>query len=569
MQETAIEKQESIHKGIIDSKGKSRTPWLWVPSLYFAEGIPYIIAMTASVIMYKNLGIANDKIAFWTSLLYLPWVIKPLWSPLVVAFSTKRHWIWLCQLLLGFAFIGVTLVLPLSSFFWFSLILLWVVAFVSATHDIAADGFYLLGLSTHQQAWFVGVRSSFYRLAMLMGQGLLVMFAGFIQSQSGLPPVEIVTQTDTSAVHTQSMPQEFNQPTTLHEDLRILAFPDTLIFPVQSASMRMDSQEVFFRLSRPMEAGKEIVVMLNRSEGSKDFTLKSGSRLVFNQENWYIPQSAAIQLDSKVSYQTRSFFKATSGNIVLSWSLTFAMMASMFLFFAFYHKLFLPHPVTDQAVMKGRSVTSIIGAFKETFFSFFDKKDIVSLLLFLLLYRFAESQLVKLASPFLMDGLDKGGLGLSTGQVGLAYGTVGLATLTIGGILGGILVARHGLKKWLWPMALAINLPDLVYVYLSATVPDNFLIVIICVAIEQLGYGLGFTAYMMVMIYASKGKFETAHYAIATGFMALGMMIPGMFSGIIQQAVGYRTFFIWVNLAVLFALIPVFFIKIDPEFGKK
>ncbi len=165
---------------------------------------------------------------------------------------------------------------------------------------------------------------------------------------------------------------------------------------------------------------------------------------------------------------------------------------------------------------------------------------------FLLLYRFAESQLVKLASPFLLDAQEAGGLALSTSQVGLVYGTIGVIALIIGGLSGGFLASRHGLKAWLWPMALSINLPDLVYVYLAYVQPENFSVICTCVAIEQLGYGFGFTAYMLFMIYISEGEFKTSHYAISTAFMALGMMIPGLISGYIQTILGYQHFFVYI-----------------------
>ena len=191
------------------------------------------------------------------------------------------------------------------------------------------------------------------------------------------------------------------------------------------------------------------------------------------------------------------------------------------------------------------------------------------ILAFLLLYRFAEAQLVKMASPFLLDSQEVGGLGLTTGQVGFVYGTVGIIMLSIGGLLGGFAASRHGLKYWLWWMAIAINLPDLVYVYLSYVLPDSFFIVSLCVAIEQFGYGFGFTAYMLYMIYASEGKYKTAHFALSTGLMALGMMIPGMFSGWLQDVIGYKHFFIWVLIATIPAFFILIFLPLDRGFGKK
>ena len=423
------------------NKPTYRRPWAWVPTLYFAEGIPYVVAQTVSVIMYKRLGISNSDIAFYTSWLYLPWVIKPLWSPFVDMFSTKRLWIVGMQFLIGVALVAVAFVLPLPSFFTWTIAVFWLLAFFSATHDIAADGFYMLALDAHEQSAFVGVRSTFYRIAMITGSGLLVMVAGQIETRSG-------------------------------------------------------------------------------------------------------------------------------GNIPLAWSITFGVIAGLFILFFAYHKLMLPYPTIDRPTLTDKTHT-VWQEFVRTFVIFFKKKDIIWILAFLLFYRFAEAQLVKLVSPFLLDPREKGGLGLSTSEVGMVYGTVGIIALTLGGLLGGYVVSRNGLKYWLWIMVLSIHLPDAAFVYLSQVQPQNFVLVNIAVAIEQFGYGFGFTAYMLYMIIVSAGEHKTAHYAICTGFMALGMMIPGMFSGDLQELIGYKSFFLWVILATIPGFIVAAMVKVDPLFGKK
>jgi PAT family beta-lactamase induction signal transducer AmpG len=391
--------------------------------------------------MYKRLGISNSDIALYTSLLYLPWMIKPLWSPFVDMFSTKRVWIVSNQFIVGICLGAIAFVLPLSSFFQWTIAILWVLAFSSATHDIAADGFYLLGLEPHQQAAFVGVRSTFFRLAMVTGSGLLVMLAGKLE--------------------------------------------------------------------------------------------------------------------------------ATSGNsIALAWSTTFGVIAGLFLLFFAYHKLILPYPTSDRPTLVEAS-SSVWREFVRTFALFFKKKDILAILAFLLFYRFGEAQLMKMVSPFLLDPLDKGGLGLTTGDVGIVYGTVGVISMTLGGLLGGYLVSRKGLRYWLWIMVFTFHLPDLAFVYLSQAQTHNFLLINAAVAMEQFGYGFGWTVYMIYMIIVAEGEHKTAHYALCTGFMALGMMAPGALSGFLQEWLGYKNFFIWVT----FATIPGFFvaawIKFDPLFGKK
>ena len=613
-------------------KEKSISPWFWVPSLYFAEGIPYIVVMVISVIMYKRMGISNTDIALYTSWLYLPWVIKPIWSPLVDLFRTKRFWIVTMQLLLGAGLASIALTIPVPNFFQVTLAFFWLLAFSSATHDIAADGFYMLGLNQHQQAWFVGVRSTFYRFAMLTGQGLLVILAGYIESHSGLESVELNVSAVQQATVRQVVSPDSLKIVPLDGELRIITYPEKLeisftapskedvqqliktaqnwnaqfssasekkrqeeksaepswwqrnvvqklensiqnLFgtqkkPITAETMVGNAGITYFYLSRQPEPGKKIVVNFGRESGDKSINLVEGMRREFTAENWNKPLMAVIQLDPKLKKSTSAKFVARAGNIPLSWVITFAFMAVLFVCFTLYHHFILPYPKEDIP----RTVGGIAPFFKEfanTFILFFKKEKIGLALAFLLLYRLGESQLVKIASPFLLDTQEAGGMGLTTGEVGFVYGTIGIAMLTIGGLIGGFLAAKHGLKKWLIWMAIAINLPDAVYIYLAQTQPDNFLIINICVGIEQFGYGFGFTAYMLYMIYIAEGEFKTAHFAIATGFMALGMMLPGMGSGWIQELIGYPNFFIWVLISTIPGIILVKFLPIDPEFGKR
>lgn len=405
-------------------KQRKLSPWAWVPTLYFAQGLPYVAVMTVSVVMYKKMGISNTDIALYTSWLYLPWVIKPFWSPFVDLLKTKRWWITAMQLLVGAGLAGVAFTLPFDDFFRWSLAMFWLVAFSSATHDIAADGFYMLALDERQQAWYVGIRSTFYRVATIAGQGLLVVLAGEIE-------------------------------------------------------------------------------------------------------------------------------RAT-GRIALSWSLTFYVLAGVFIACWLYHKSVLPHPVSDRPVEDGQGgARAILRGFIGTFASFFRKPHAAVAILFMLLYRLPEAQLVKLINPFLLDPVEQGGLGLSTAQVGWVYGTIGIAGLTLGGIVGGMCAARGGLKRWLWPMAWSLSLTCITFVYLGYFQPQNLWIINLCVFIEQFGYGFGFTAYMLFLIHFSDGEHKTAHYAICTAFMALGMMLPGMAAGWLQEQMGYEGFFVWVMICCI------------------
>ena len=412
--------------------------WSWVPSLYFAEGLPYAFVMIVSVVLYKKLNISNTEIALYTSWLYLPWVIKPLWSPFVDIIKTKRYWIVLTQLVIGASLAGVALTIPTTNALQYTLVFFWLMAFSSSTHDIAADGFYMLGLSSHDQSWFIGIRNTFYRFAILFGQGIIVIIAGQLEN--------------------------------------------------------------------------------------------------------------------------------ITGNLKFAWSSVFGILSGLFIILAAYHKWALPRPKNDQEEFN-TAKEDIVKEYFEIIKAYFKKPQILLIVLFILLYRFGEAQLVKIAPLFMLDSYESGGLGLSTSEYGFIYGTLGIAMLTLGGIVGGFFIAKNGLKYWIIWMALAMKLPDLVYVYMAYSQPDNMTLIGILVSIEQFGYGFGFTAYLLYMMMISDGNHKTAHYAICTGIMALGMMIPGMFSGAIQESVGYTSFFYWVMLSTIPGLILIKFISIDSNFG--
>ncbi|HNZ61915.1 MAG TPA: MFS transporter [Paludibacteraceae bacterium] len=615
---------------------KNISPWAWVPTLYFAEGVPYVVAMTVAVIMYKRLGISNADIALYTSWLYLPWVIKPFWSPFVDLIKTKRWWITSMQLLIGAGFAGVAFLIPVPFFFQATLAVLWLIAFSSATHDIAADGFYMLALDSSQQSFFVGIRSTFYRFAMIAGQGILIIIAGALESHTGMDPVTFSVQSSptafTQVVNVDSL-SKVNFPE--EKTIQFVAFPSNLTLSTQPITLdslqrikavaleynknnHFISEEnqqnnltkqknetwwhrhiagpfadfirenfgekrekistvdnltgnagiVAIRLTKKPEAGKTLILNLSHSKGDKSISLVSGERFVFTEENWNKPALVVVQLDAKLKGQASSEFKGVSGNIRLAWSITFFILSGLFVLFYLYHRFILPRPASDHPSFN-HSSKDIIKEFGRTFATFFQKKGIGLAIAFMLLYRLGEAMLVKMSSPFLLDPREVGGLGLTTGEVGLVYGTVGVIALTLGGIVGGIAASRKGLKYWIWPMALCITLPHLAYLYLSWFMPESMLLINMAVAFEQFGYGFGFTAYMLYMIYFSEGEHKTAHYAICTGFMALGMMLPGMIAGWLQELLGYNHFFIFVLICAIPTLAIIPFMKIDKEFGKK
>ncbi|MEG0851656.1 MFS transporter [Flavobacterium plurextorum] len=437
-------------------KTDNHTPWFWIPLLNFASGLPYAVIISVSVIMYKNLGISNEDIGVYTSLLYLPWVIKPLWSPFIDLTGTKRKWFLSMQLLISIAFLLVGFTIPLNGFFIMTLAIFWVAAFASASNDIASDGFYLLVLPKEQQSFFLGIRSTFYRLSMLAGNGLIVLFAGYLEHKYG--------------------------------------------------------------------------------DNTK------------------------------------------------AWSYTMIAVGLLMTFITAYNFIFTPKNEINASANDKK--TQQHQSFATVFISFFQKKQIGLILAFILVFRLGESQLLKMLSPFLLDGKELGGMGLDTEAVGIIYGTLGIFALTVGGILGGIAISKHGLTKWMLPMFLAMHLPIIGFIGLAHFQPEEIfhlhlnlyffeinsplnLYTCITVVLEQFGYGFGFTGFMMYLIHVAEGESKTAHYALATGFMALGMMLPGMLSGFIQKYLGYENFFIWVLLATIPGLILSRFLDFPKDFGKK
>lgn len=417
-----------------------RHPWWWIPTLYFAEGLPYMAVMTISTVMYKCLGIGNTEIAFYTAWLYLPWVIKPFWSPFVDIIRSKRWWVLAMQWAIAIAMASIAFALPASGFFQATLALFWLMAFASATHDIAADGFYMLALTEHQQSLFVGIRSLFYRISMVVGQGVLVVVAAFVS------------------------------------------------------------------------------------------------------DAWAQPKAG--------------------------WIVVFGILAAFFALVASYHSFALPRPAAD-AMRSPRSRGEVLREFTETFVAFFRKPQVGVALTFMLLYRLPEAQLVKMITPFMLDPTESGGLGLTSDQVGLVYGTIGVIGLMLGGIVGGVAAARRGLRYWLHPMAWSMSLTCLTFVYLAVAQPSAIWEIFLCVFVEQFGYGFGFTAYMLYLIYFSAGRFKTAHYSICTGFMALGMMLPGMAAGWITDHFSYVAFFIWTMICCVATIGVCYLIHVDKNFGKK
>ncbi|OFY65018.1 MAG: hypothetical protein A2Y71_15380 [Bacteroidetes bacterium RBG_13_42_15] len=547
---------------------KERSPWAWIPTLYFFQGIPYSIVMITSGLIYKTMGISIASFAFWTSLLYLPWAIKPLWSPYIDVVSTKRNWVIWTQLLLGAAFIAAGMVMPLSFFYPVSLGVFALIAISSASHDIAADGFYMYALDQHKQAFFVGIRSTFYRFAMLTALGLIPVLAGTIQKNTGLESVTFETRSVLPEEFTPFNPSEIQIVRTEGEPA-LLLFPRDLKVPVyQEGKSAIDSAVIYIALSAPPEEGETVVVNIVRKSGSKDIDLSRNQtgRFEFTSNNWNKPVVASVKVNHNLTGTASSEFLVTAGNIAFSWTVSLVVLGIILLFLAIYNRIMMPHP--DEKSTREKIGWSV---YKEVFVSFFTKPGVIPALIFFLLYRLGESQLVKVATPFLVDSRSAGGIGLTSAQYGIAYGTTGMLCLTLGGILGGITAAKFGLKRLIWIMAFCMNIPISVYIYLSFFQPmPGDITIYMAIALEQFGYGFGFTAYMLYMLYyVGESKYKTAEYAIGTSLMALGMMLPGMISGTMKEALGYQHFFIYVILCSIPGLIAIKFLKIDPSFGIK
>lgn len=549
-------------------QNKDRSPWTWIPTLYFFQGIPYSIVMITSGLIYKTMGISIVSFAFWTSLLYLPWTIKPLWSPYIDVVSTKRNWVVWTQFLLGLAFIAVGIAMPFSFFYPLTIGIFAIIAVSSASHDIAADGFYMYALDQHKQAFFVGIRSTFYRLAKLTALGLLPVVAGLVLSNSGLKPKTIRVESVAYKDFTLFDPSVISINSTGSKP-DILVFPDVIKVPLfEAGKSGIDSVVVYIALSAPPGKDETVVVNFIRKAGSKDIDLskKQTGRFEFTTKNWNQPVSASIKVNHNLIGKASADFLITAGNVAFSWVISLCTLGLILILLAIYNRVMLPHPVENS--IREKISWSV---YRDVFVSFFTRPGVIPALLFFLLYRFGEAQLFKIATPFLIDSRSGGGLGMSSAQYGIVYGTVGVACLTLGGIIGGIAAARYGLKKLIWIMAFCMNVPISVYIYLSFVqpMPGDFLIYL-AIALEQFGYGFGFTAYMLYMLhYVGESKYKTAEYAIGTSLMALGMMLPGMISGSMKELLGYQHFFIYVIICSVPGIIAIGFLKINPGFGIK
>ncbi len=396
---------------------ENKKPWAWVPTLYFAEGVPYYLVTSISIVLFNQLGMPNGKMAFFTSFIAFPWVVKPLWSPFVDIIKTKRWWILTMQTLMALSVLLLAWLAP-QGYFTLALLFFTITAFASATHDIAADGLYMLALTEKSQAAFVGIRSTCYRLAGIFCQSLLLLLVGKLQTITSVPS---------------------------------------------------------------------------------------------------------------------------------SWMYVLLGCGALIALIALWHSLFLPQEENSTALSTNTEVqmSTIAHSLHEvgiTFVEFFRKPGIGLALCFMLLYRLPEALLLKMNNPFFLAEQETGGLGMSVNTIGHIY-FIGLVLMLLGGIVGGVWASRYRLKKVMLPMALCLTLPSIVYLYLALCQPSSFWIISACIGLEQLGYGLGYTACMLYMMHFAEGEHKTAHFSFCTAFMFLGLLLPGMVAGYIEEAIGYVGFF--------------------------
>lgn len=421
----------------------SKSPITWVPSVYFAMGLPFVVLNIVSVLMFKGMGIRDGQITFWTSLIMMPWTLKFLWSPFLEMYKTKKFFVVLTQLVTGLGFLLVGLVLHLPWFFSLCIFLMAIIAFSGATHDIATDGVYMAELSKEEQASWIGWQGAFYNIAKIVASGGLVWVAGRLLKHFG---------------------------------------------GVDGAS-------------------KEVM------------------------------HSAATN----------------------AWMIVMIAIGALMILLGLYHIKQLPSG--KGTAVKTESAKETFDRLVEVLKNFFTKKHIIYYIFFIILYRFGEGFVMKIVPLFLKAARSEGGLGLNEEQIGLYYGTFGAAAFVLGSVLAGNYISHFGLKRTLFSLCCIFNLPFIAYTFLSQIQPESGLLIGSMITLEYFGYGFGFaglTLFMMQQI--APGKHQMAHYAFASGIMNLGVMLPGMVSGLISDAIGYKWFFVFTLIATIPAFLITYFV---------
>jgi PAT family beta-lactamase induction signal transducer AmpG len=413
----------------------NKNPVRWIPSTWFAMGLPFVALATASAIMYKNMGISDTQIAFWTSLIMLPWTLKPLWGPFLEMFKTKKFFVYTTQIFTGVMFGLTALTLHASHFFALSIAALAIIAISGATHDTAADGVYLNELDEKQQAKYVGWQGAFYNIAKIFSGGLLVYLAGELEKKYG---------------------------------------------------------------------------------------------------------------------------------VANAWMVILFLYGAVMIILGLYNMRALP---TGGQSTKVQSVADALATLKDVIITFFQKKNIWFALAFIVFYRFAEGQAIKITPLFFKAARSEGGLGLSTSQIGVLYGVFGAIAFVLGSIAAGYFASDKGLtRRTLLILCAFFNIPFAAYAFLAITQPENVYVIGGAVMVEYFGYGFGFVGLILfIMQQIAPGKYKMAHYAFGSGLMNLGFMIPSMVSGWMSDRLGYKEFFIWVLIATIPAFIVTWLVPLQKD----
>jgi PAT family beta-lactamase induction signal transducer AmpG len=417
----------------------ARHPLRWVPSLYFAQGLPFFAVALVAGQMFKSMGVKNDDIGHWTAAIMSAWIFKPLWSPFLELASSKKLVIVVFQLL-GGACLGLV-ALALHFPFWIaaSVTMLTLVAISSATHDVACDGLYIASLSEKDQARYAGWTGTFFNAGRFISAGGLLLLAGHFEKTLG---------------------------------------------------------------------------------------------------------------------------------VASAWTIVFCILAAMMVTLGLYNGWALPPAKNTLAA--GTTAAAIAGTLGAVIVDFFRKPGIWVGIVFIILFRAGEAQVQTIGPLFLREARGLGGLGLTTAEVGAVYGTVGTVAFIVGSIAGGYFTSWLGLKKAILPLILAVNLPNLVFLYLSVAQPTQLSLIGGALSVEMFGYGFGFVGLILYMMQVvAPGTYQTAHYAFATGIMQLGFSLFKWISGDIQLALGYQNFFVWalaaaIPVAILSQLIPMSAIEQNP-----
>ncbi len=580
-----------VKKSFHSAQVKVRSPWQWIPTLYLSEGFPYFLAVAFSAVMYRHFGVSNSDIAFFTGLIYLPWILRPLWSPFVDIYGSKRKWIYSMQLVIGICLAGIALLIPLPDFFNFSILLWFIIAFASATLETAVDGFYISALTNNSpRSFFVGVRSVFYRISFFAAQGLIIVFSGYLEIFFSVEPTEFKITADPNKYFSEEIHIDSFKYKTFPGQLRIIASKND----VKIGSELKTAEDVFsyreyvrnfnningfvdefsrqnkypvlprepvgnigivgLHLSKQPPKEKEYSVIVEQRTANDNIKIIEGDKLKFNSRNWNKPALVLVQINPALTARNEAVFNVRTEKVFIAWIIPFFAGSALFLILFFYHRKILPHAVADKQLKLNRSA-AFNKLFLKPFFRFFEKKKIGVIIMFIVFYLFSEGQLIKTSTMFLADKRTLGGLGLTDGELGFITAIIYTSGFIIGSLLGGLMLTKSSLKKWIWLMMFAVNIPGIIYAILAHTQPSELIIIYSAAFCHHLLIGFGLTGLVLYMVNLSDGDYKASHYSLAATFMTLGIILSGIISEPILKSVDYKYFFTILPITVIPSLI--------------